>query len=117
MARNKRDFEKSDMDSLKDANDKLKAQVKKLQREVSKLKSENKTLEQAWGKTEVYLKDVTKNKALSDIIKSVDAGEIYKSMDACPKCSGVVKSMKIGKFVIQTCTCGFRRKKNEIDSM
>lgn len=118
MAKNSRNFEKSDQDKLKDTNEKLKAQVRKLTKENSKLKSEIRTLESAWGKTSNYLRDITEDKSLSSLIKDAEYDRPFKKDDECPMCHTTVKPIVMPTFVFFSCAkCGFRKKTpNEIQS-
>lgn len=70
MARNTRNYPKSDDDSLKDTIKKLKDEIKDLKNENTKLMQENKTLKKAWKKTEEFLHDVTDEYTLEELIKN-----------------------------------------------
>ncbi len=62
-------FPKDEHNSLKDAVKKLKSQVRRLQKENRDLRSENTTLLTAWGKTECFLDEATKDISVEDLVK------------------------------------------------
>ena len=69
MARNTRNFSRSDEESDKDTIQRLKAHVKSLYKKIDDLETENKTLLDAWAKTEVFLQEVTNGVPLEDLLR------------------------------------------------
>ena len=69
MARNTRNYPKSDSESLQDTVKKLRGRVRKLMKENRELRSENKTLLDAWAKAESFLQEVTQGVPLEDLLK------------------------------------------------
>lgn len=62
-------YPKDNSENEREANKKLRSQVRRLQKEVRELKSENKTLLEAWAKTESFLQEITKGEPLEEIMK------------------------------------------------
>lgn len=69
MARNTRNYPKTDSESLHDTIKTLKSRIRKLQKETRELRSENKTLLDAWAKAESFLQEVTQGVPLEDLLK------------------------------------------------
>jgi DNA-binding transcriptional MerR regulator len=69
MSRNVRNYAKNDDEDKKDTINKLRAQIKQLEKYIEELKSENKTLVDAWAKTESFLEEVTSGIPLEEILK------------------------------------------------
>jgi hypothetical protein len=98
----------SDSKDRADTN-KLKKQVRELLSENRRLKSEINTLMEAWHKTEIYLKDITRNKTLSEVVKNVKTNNKMRE-ERCPECgSQDIKTIKLKHKVIKTCkVCNYR---------
>ncbi len=62
-------YPKEDTETLRDTIRKLKSQIRKLQKTIRELKAENKTLSEAWSKTEEFLGEITEGKPLKEILK------------------------------------------------
>tara|TARA_R100000951_G_C2604167_1_gene169103 strand:+ start:160 stop:516 length:357 start_codon:yes stop_codon:yes gene_type:complete len=100
----------------------LEEQVKKLQstlrskdKTIRQLKTQVTTAESAFKKTEIYLKEVTNGKPLSEILKLAEEGKPFTPIgDVCPDCgSHSMKKILFTGFHIITCECGYRNKVDE----
>lgn len=69
MAKNTRNYPKSDSDALGDTLRKLRSRVRKLMKENRELRSENRTLLDAWAKAEAYLVEITQGVPLEELLK------------------------------------------------
>ena len=69
-----------DLDDAKEKNDKLINMVRKLQKEVRTLQTSNLTLQQAFDKSELFLKDITGDRPLEELLKTVQKGESLKRL-------------------------------------
>jgi len=100
----------------------LEEQVKKLRKvirekdkTIRQLKSNSTTFEAAWRKTEIYLKEITNGKPLSEVLRTVEAGKPLTNItDPCPDCGQHdMKKILFTGFHIITCECGYRKKVDE----
>jgi hypothetical protein len=91
---------------------KLKDTVKRRDKTIRQLKSQIKTLEQSWRTTEVYLKEVTDGKPLSEVIKDIESNKpLGKCELECPSCASKnMKKILFTGFYIISCQCGYRKK-------
>lgn len=99
--------------------EKLKSRIRKNETTLKKLKSENKTLNKTWDKTENYLDDVTGDKPLGEVIKTVrENGKLKKENGPCPKCGRhTIDKLIFTSFHIVICeTCDYRTRVNGITS-
>jgi hypothetical protein len=69
MSRNIRKYPKNDEDDKKETISKLRAQIRQQEKYIEELKSENKTLVDAWTKTESFLEEITAGVSLEEILK------------------------------------------------
>lgn len=108
----------------KDANNKLKSQVRNLRKIVKQLEIENKTLSRAFDKSCDFIQDRLKGQSLGEILDMINGEKKPKKpkkaeafSDNCPKCENSedegYKTMVFEKFIIKSCTCGYRSKKAE----
>ena len=103
-----------DIDDAKEKNEKLINMVKKLQKEVSELRTSNRTLQLTFDKTEVYLKEVTNDKSIEEIIKTVKMDKPLKKPEKCPACKSALDKLQGRGFHVVTCTkCEYRNRVNE----
>lgn len=108
-------------DSIEDAIEKNEALIRRLdslERENKKLKSQNKTLNNAWQKTEEYLVAISDKKDIDEIFEEIDTKtNLRKIRKKCPdsKCGGkTMNKRKYDGYYILSCTkCGYRNKVNE----
>ncbi len=93
----------------------LKKIIRNKDKTIKQLKSEINTAQSAWNKTEIYLKDVTNGKPLSEVLKNVESGKpLSLKEQPCPKCNyGDLKRILYTGFYIVTCSCGYRARVNE----
>ena len=117
---------------LKEQNKILRDKVRRLESDIRKLKSELKTFEGAWKKTERYLENVTGDRSLEELIENVNLQDpLYKKEEMrekrkekklqelkdkgmiCPKCGNEMGLLKMGKFTVEICKCGHKRKIDE----
>ena len=103
------------IEALEEVVRKLKNTIKRRDKTIRQLRSEIKTIEQAWRTTEVYLKEITNGKPLSEVLETVEAGKpLSKLNDSCPKCnSNEMKKIIFTGFYIVSCSCGYRNKVDE----
>lgn len=107
--------EKDRVEVLEEQVRKLKQTIRNRDKTIRQLKSQVKSVESAWHTTEIYLKEITNGKPLSEVIKTVEAGRpLSKLNELCPKCNSrdLVKIL-FNKFHIITCDCGYRKKVDE----
>ena len=75
-------------DTLPDAiykNGLLIDRLKRLEREVKKMRSENRTLQDAWYRTEDYLVAISENKTIKEIFNEIDTKtNLRKVRKKCP---------------------------------
>lgn len=107
--------EKDRVEVLEEQVRKLKQTVRNRDKTIRQLKSQVKSVETAWHTTEIYLKEVTNGKPLSEVLKTVDAGRpLSKLNEPCPKCaSRDLKKIIFSKFHIIVCDCGYRKQVDE----
>ena len=100
------------LDIAREKNDKLINMVKKLERKVSTLGTNNVTLQSAFDKTQVFLRDVTKEVKLLDIINQVKKGSPLRKTDIkCPNCQSGMKKIESKEFYVVLCNnCDYRSK-------
>ena len=121
MSRKRRSYKVYKKDSIKEAigkNDVLLKRLEKLERENKKLKSENKTLQDAWHKTEEYLVAISEGKTIGKIFEEIDTQtNLRKIKKSCPnsKCGGKTlnKRQYEGYHVLSCMRCGYRNRVNE----
>jgi len=91
---------------------KLKAAVRKKDKTIKQLKGQVASAQTAFKTTEVYLKEITNGKPLSEVIRTVESGKpLSKVDDECPQChSHDMKKILFTGFYIISCTCGYRNK-------
>ena len=100
-----------DLDDAKEKNDKLINMVRKLQKEVRTLQTSNLTLQQAFDKSELFLKDITGDRPLEELLKTVQKGESLKKASKCPECKAALKTIQYGNFHIVSCPgCSYLKK-------
>ena len=108
-------------DTIEDArekNEKLVNMVKKLERKVKTLDTKNITLQRAFDKTEVFLKEVTDSVSLMEILEHVKKDKPLGKMSIeCPTCHGQkLKKLQFDKFYIMLCAhCNYRKKVDMYD--
>lgn len=68
MAKNTRNYPKSNVEELKETIRKLKSQVRNLRKTIEELKTDNRTLREAWFETEDFLKEMTQSSSLEDLL-------------------------------------------------
>jgi len=108
---------------LKDANKKLKSQVRNLQKKIKQLESHNDTIYRAYNKSCDFIQHKLSDKSLEEVLNIVNTysekgTKKQKSKtvsgDKCQQCGNVVgegyTSFSVGKFKIESCSCGHRRK-------
>lgn len=106
---------KSRTEILEEEIRKLKQTIRDRDKTIRQLKSQFKTVESAWDSTEIYLKEVTNGKPLSEVIKTIKRGKpLNKDNEPCPKCSSkdLQKILYTG-FHIVICSCGYRKRIDE----
>jgi predicted nucleic acid-binding Zn-ribbon protein len=69
MAKNTRKYPNRDEEDLNETIRKLKAQLRYLKKEIKELASENKTLKDAWQKTEDFLSELTQDVPLEELLR------------------------------------------------
>lgn len=106
---------KDTVEILEETVKQLKKVIRDRDKTIKQLKSEVKTVQGAWKTTEIFLKEVTDGKPLSEIIKTVATGKpLSKSNGSCPKCgSKAMKKIIFIGFHIISCDCGYRTKIDE----
>jgi len=106
---------KDRVEILEEENSKLKKAIRRKDRTIRQLKSEVQTAHQAFRQTETYLKEITNDRPLSEILKTVESGKpLSKIRKSCPKCGseGMNKIIFTGFHVI-SCKCGYRNRVDE----
>lgn len=92
--------------------------IKRLEKEIKKLRSHNRTLQDAWHKTEDYLIAVSENKSIKEIFDEIDTKtSLRKIKKKCPnsKCgNNTLNKRNYGEYHIISCSrCGYRNRVNE----
>jgi len=107
--------EKDKTEILEKENAKLKKVLRGKERTIRQLKSEARTAEEAFRVTETYLKEITDDRPLSEILRTVEAGKpLSKVSDPCPKCNSInMKKIIFTGFHIISCHCGYRNRVDE----
>ncbi len=108
-------------DSIEDAIDKNEALIRRLYRiekELKKVQSQNKTLKDAWQKTEDYLVAISEDKNIEAIFEEIDTKtNLRKVKQKCPnsRCNGkMMNKRKYEGYNILSCLkCGYRNRINE----
>lgn len=90
----------------------------KLERENKKLRSENRTLKNAWQKTEEYLVAISDNKKIETIFNEIDTKtNLRKIKQKCPNsdCSNnTLNRRKFDGYSVVSCVkCGYRNRVDE----
>ena len=95
---------------------KLQKVIRDKDKTIRQLKGQVKSAQLAWRATEVYLKEVTDGKPLSEIIKTAEEGKPLTYVHhECPKCnSHDLKKMVFATFYILSCVCGYRDKVDDM---
>lgn len=93
----------------------LKRILRSKDRTIRQLKSEVKTAEDAFNVTEVFLKEVTDDRPMSEILRTVESNQpLSKLGDACPNCNQrSMKKILFTGFHIVSCECGYRTRVDE----
>jgi hypothetical protein len=102
-------------DTLEDAkvkNDKLINMVKHLEKKVRGLGTKNTTLQRAFNKTEVFLREVTDDLSLTEVLKQVKEGNpLNKTSQKCPLCYSNANKLEFNGFYVVICSeCNYRKK-------
>lgn len=102
-------------DSLEDTiekNEKLLTMIRKLNRQLKDLQTKNKTLQQAFDKTEVYLQDVVVDKNLNEVMECIKEWKPFVSTDKCAMCQNKgVKKINFNDFYVVLCNkCGHKKR-------
>lgn len=95
---------------------KLKNRIIGDSQKIAKLKSENKTLRKAWNGSDDYLREVTDDRPLAEVLRDIKGkGRLSKLKDRCPKCSSAdYKRTSYPKFHIDHCgNCTYRKRIDE----
>jgi len=106
---------KDRVEILEDSIKKLQTIIRNKDKTIRQLKGAVSTAESAFRKTEIYLKEVTDGKPLSEVLRTVEAGKpLSKIGDACPDCGEhEMNKILFTGFHIVTCECGYRNKIDE----
>lgn len=98
---------------------KLEGVIRDKDKTISKLKGQVNSAQSAFKTTEIYLKEITNGKPLSEVLKTVEAGKPLSNVDyECPKCnSHDMKKIIFTGFHIISCACGYRNKVDEEDEI
>jgi predicted RNase H-like nuclease (RuvC/YqgF family) len=106
---------KGKIEVLEDENLKLKKAIRSKDKTIRQLKSEVETAKEAFRQTETYLKEITNDRPLSEIIKTVVEGKPLKKIkNTCPKCgSEEMKKIIYTGFHVISCKCGYRNRVDE----
>jgi len=106
---------KDRVEILEEENSKLKKAIRRKDRTIRQLKSEVQTAHQAFRQTETYLKEITNDRPLSEILKTVESGKpLSKIRKPCPKCgSGSMNKIIFTGFHVISCKCGYRNRVDE----
>jgi len=107
--------QKDKLEVLEDENSRLKKAIRRKDRTIKQLKSEVSTAQEAFRQTETYLKEITNDRPLSEILKNVESGKpLSKISDPCPKCgSANMKKIIFTGFHVISCKCGYRNRVDE----
>lgn len=102
-------------DILEDENSKLKKTIRRRDKTIRQLRSDAKTAEEAFRRTETYLKEVTDGKPLSEILRTVESNKPLSPIKkSCPKCnSRDMKKIIFTGFYVISCKCGYRNRVDE----
>jgi Zn ribbon nucleic-acid-binding protein len=92
--------------------------IDKLMRENKKLRSENRTLKNAWQKTEEYLVAISEEKDIDEIFNEIDTKtNLRKIRKSCPNSGCSSKTMNKRKFdgysIVSCVKCGYRNRVDE----
>lgn len=112
----RKDFNNEEFLQLKKENSSLKSHVNSLKKEIKKIKSQLKTVNQAWDKTEFYLKDVVKGRSLESVISNVNTSGKLSTIDdhKCKKCGTDYDTLKLNKMTILNCKkCKYKEVLND----
>lgn len=95
--------------------EKLERKIKRLERDKRKLQSENKTLKDAWEKTEAYLLAISSEKKIETIFDEIDhKTSLTKISKECPNCGNKkMRKTDYNGFTIEICEakgCGYRNR-------
>ena len=97
----------------KETIDRLKQLLNKQSKELKRLRSENKSLQEAWTKTEEYIQKLTANVSILDMIHESQIGEVKNVTKTCPNCSNrTMKQTTHGSLCMVYCKCGYRNRVN-----
>ena len=107
---------KDKLEILEEENAKLKKAMRRKDRTIRQLKSEVQTAQEAFRQTETYLKEITNDRPLSEILKNVEAGKPLSPVTdmQCPKCGSTALNRIVftGCHII-SCKCGYRNRVDE----
>lgn len=109
---------KDSIEEAIDKNDALIRRLEKLEKENKKLKSYNRTLKDAWQKTEDYLVAISEDKDIDEIFEEIDSKtELRKMKKSCPNSKCRNRTLNKRKFdgyhIISCLKCGYRNRVNE----
>ncbi len=108
-------------DSIEDAIDKNESLIRRLvrlEKELKKIKSQNRTLKDAWQKTEDYLVAISEDKKIEVIFEEIDTKtSLRKVKQECPNSECNSKMMNKRKYdgydILSCLKCGYRNRVNE----
>ena len=101
------------IEDIKTKNDKLINMVKKLEKKCQSLDTKNTTLQRAFNKTEVFLREVTDSVSLLEMLEHVKEGRPLRRLTKqCPVCSDKkLKKLQFKGFYVVLCSnCNYRKK-------
>ena len=101
------------LEDARDKNDRLINMVKKLERKVRSLDTQATTLQKAFDKTEVFLREVTDSVSLLEILEHVRDGRPLRRLSrSCPECGDKrLKKLQFDGFYVVLCSsCDYRDK-------